>query len=167
MISYGGNSTAGLPTATNNLGGPYKGYSPQQSISNYKDGEQTNMRRVLVKAWNTSYATGKVNNHKRVITPFRAVNNSGDFLARNDYVCGGPNGVTPDRYKRPSNIRSIISQCDQTGVPASSCNGKFVADSSDYTKYRKQKACNQNYNDLKFGGYNNSAYVNIMAVRRF
>ena len=68
-----------LPTATNNLGGPFQGYSPQQSISNYKDGNQTNMRRVLVKSWNTNYARGNVNGRNRVTTPFRAVNNSGDF----------------------------------------------------------------------------------------
>lgn len=154
-----------LPTATNNLGGPFQGYSPQQSISNYKDGNQTNMRRVLVKSWNTNYARGNVNGRNRVTTPFRAVNNSGDFLGRVDYVCGGPNGVTPDRHKRSNNIRSMISHCDQTGVPASSCNVKFVADASDYTTFKKQQAYNKNYNDLKFGGYNNSAYVDLMRVR--
>ena len=161
------NSTSNLPKTTNNLGGPYQGYSPQQSISNYKDGDAVNTRRILVKSWNTSYATGTVNGKKRIITPFRAVMNSGDFLARENYICGGPNAVTPDRHKRPHNIGSIISHCDGSGVPASSCNGRFVADSSDYITYKRQQAMNQNFNDLKFGGYNNSAFVDLMRVRTY
>jgi hypothetical protein len=65
-----------------------------------------------------------------------------------------------------SHIGSIISQCDGTGVPASSCNVKYVPDSSDYIKYKKLQAQNRNYNDLKNGGYQNSSYVPLMAVRR-
>lgn len=149
------------------LGGGIKGISPQQTILNYKDSEQTLARSVLRRSWNTAYATGTYNGRKRVITPFRAVNNSGDFLARVQYSCGGPNPTTADRYKRNANIGSMWSNCDSTGVPASSCNTKFVPDSSDYTKFRKQRALNQNYNDSSFGGdQSNATYVPLMAVRR-
>jgi len=143
-----------LPTSTTNLGGPYKGYSPQQTTPSFKSSEQVMVRGVLRRGWNTSYATGTVNGKKRIITPFRAVNNLGDFLSRENYVCGG-------------HIGSIISQCDGTGVPSSTCNVKFVPDSSDYTTYKKQVALNTNYNDLKNGGdKNNASYVSLMAVRR-
>jgi hypothetical protein len=154
-------------TAFNVLGGPYNGYSPQQTIDNYKTSEQAIIRKVLQKSWNTAYATGTYNNRSRIITPFRAVNNSGDFLSRQNYSCGGSNQVTPDRYKRIGNIGSIWKNCDATGVPASICNPKFVADSSEYTKYRKQYTINRNYNEVSNGGdSSNASYVPLMAVHR-
>lgn len=149
-----------------NLGGGFKGISPKQTILNYKDGEQAMTRKILTKSWNTLYARGVVNDKKRVITPFRAVNNSGDFLARNNYVCKGPN---PNKLYRGGifpRYGSIVSQCDMSLVPASSTNVRYVPDSSDYTKYKKQNALNRNYNDNTFGGYNNAAYSKIMAMRR-
>lgn len=147
-------------------GGPFNGYSPQQTLTNFKSSENVMMRKVLRSAWNTAYARGVYNNNTRIITPFRAINNSGDFLSRKNYVCGGPTPVTPDRYKRGVNIRSMFNNCDGSGVPASSCNVKFVADSSDYIKFKKQMAVNRNYNDLSNGGdQHNGSYVPLMAVR--
>jgi len=160
-------SVSGLPTATNNLGGPFRGYSPQQSISNYKDSSNVMARKELVKSWNTAYATGTVNGKKRITTPFRAVTNTGDFLSRTNYICGGPNPAnnTHATAARQLGLGGIMNACDATKIQPSSCNVKFVADSSDYTKFRRQTACNKNYNDLKFGGYNHSAYVPLMSVR--
>ena len=148
------------------LGGPYNGYSPKQTINNYKDSNSVIMRRELVKSWNTEYATGVVAGRSRIITPFRAVTNSGDFLARINYVCGGSNPSHLSRGGIHQRFGSIVSKCDGTGVPASATNGRFVADASDYTKYKRQSAYNKNYNDLSNGGYNNASYVNLMAVRR-
>jgi hypothetical protein len=150
---------------SNVLGGPFNGYSAKQTINNYKDSEQTTLRRILRSGWNTQNASGTINSKKRVITPFRAVNNAGDFLSRKNYSCGGPNPTNASRpgYKR--NIGSMWSNCDNTGVPAASCNGKYVYDSSDYTRFRKEQAGNRNYNDLKFGGdQSHGSYVNSMAV---
>ena len=143
-----------------NLGGAIQGKSPKQTITNYKSSDQVMMRRVLVKSWNTAYATGTVNNKSRVTTPFRAVNNSGDFLARKQYSCGGPNPTNADKPGWKSRIRNMFSNCDGTGIPPSSTNVKFVADSSDYSKFRKQRAVNANYNDKTFGGdQNNASFV--------
>ena len=147
-------------------GGPYNGWSPIQTIGNEKSSEQVMGRRVVVKSWNTNYTTGKFNGKSRIVTPFRAVNNLGDFLQRKNYICGGSNQVNADKPGWKSHIGSIISQCDGTGVPSSTCNVKYVPDSSDYIKYKKLQAQNRNYNDLKNGGYQNSSYVNLMAVRR-
>lgn len=134
---------------SNVLGGPYNGYSGKQTVTNFKDSEQTTTRSVLRNAWNTPYATGVVNGRKRVITPFRAVNNLGDFLARQNYVCGGPNQVNASKPGMKSRIGSIISNCDGSNVPASNCNPRFVSDSSDYVRFKKQQAMNRNYNDSK------------------
>ena len=129
------------------LGGPYNGHSSKQTVSSKRDSEGVITRRILRDSWNTPYATGTYNGQKRVITPFRAVNNLGDFLSRQNYVCGGPNQVNASKPGMKSKIGSMIMTCDATGVPASSCNTKFVPDSSDYVRFKKQRATNQNYND--------------------
>lgn len=150
-----------------NLGGGVQGIAPKQTVLNYKDGNQTMIRTQLRRAWNTSYATNKVNGNNRVITPFRAVNNSGDFLSRKNYVCGGsePNSIHRGGIRK--RFGSILSQCDGTGVEASNTNVRYVPDSSEYTRYKKQSALNNNYNDSSYGGYNNSAYTTYMKIGRF
>jgi len=115
------------------LGGPYNGHSSKQTVTSHRDSESAIARKVLRSSWNTPYATGTYAGEKRVITPFRAVNNLGDFLGRKNYSCGGPKQMT--------------FTCDSSGVPASSTNVKFVPDSSDYIRFRKQQAMNRNYND--------------------
>jgi hypothetical protein len=53
-------------------------------------------------------------------------------------------------------------------IPSSTCNGKFVYDGSDYTRFKKNQAVNQNYNDLSFGGDQSSgSQVAYRAVRRY
>ena len=151
--------------APSSLGGGIAGIAPKQTILNYKSSEDVTTRTVLRRAWNTTYATGQANGYNRVITPFRAVNNSGDFLSRPDYSCGGPQ---PNHRNKPGyRTGTIPMNCDGTNVPPSSCNVKFVPDSSDYIKFKKQRAVNLSYNDNKFGGdQSNASYVNRMAVHR-
>jgi hypothetical protein len=146
-------------------GGPYQGWSPDQFGNNARGNSIE--RRIIVRAWNNPYATGTVNGRKRAIGPFRAVTNSGDFLSRKNYSCGGSNMVTPDRYKRVSNIGGVPQMCDGTAIPPSTCNPRFVPDSSDYVKFRRLRAQNVTYNEKKFGGNDSRAqYVPLMAVRR-
>lgn len=152
-------------TSTTNLGGPFQGFSSKQTMSNYKTTELVSMRNVLRNGWNTVYARGTVNNQARKIGPFRAVNNSGDFLSRKNYSSGGPNPTNASRPGYGRLIGNLWSKPDASGIEASSCNVKFVADSSEYTKFRKQQANNRNYNDLSQGGYNNSSYSALMRVR--
>jgi hypothetical protein len=140
------------------LGGGITGISPKQTITNYKSSEQVAIRKVLTKSWNTNYASGTVNGHKRAIGPFRAVTNTGDFLSRDSYRCGYmPTPTQPNNTSWRSRIGSIIKQCDGTGIPPSSTNVKFVPDSSDYMTYKKHNAINQNYNDLSMGGDESNA----------
>lgn len=120
-----------------------------KAVGNHRDGELTSTRTKLRRAWNQENAVGVVNGHNRVVTPFRAVNNLGDFLARKNYVCGGPNQVSSRKAGKTGPIGSIISACDAKGVEGYSGNVKFVSDSSDYITYKKQEAMNHNYNDIK------------------
>ena len=124
----------------------------------------------------------KVNDLKQSITtPFRAVNNAGDLLSRENYSCGG----TCQSFQSRPGLRglrqrfgSIQSTCVPsaaynslqliTNVPAAACNVKYVYDSSDYITYLKQRAVNKNYNDFSFGGddYKGSQSAQ-RAIRRY
>jgi len=150
-----------------NLGGGINGISRPQTINGYKNYDNITTRTVLRRSWNTQFARGTINGYQRVTTPFRAVNNSGDFLGRVNYICGGPNQVNADYPGWKSRIGSIISQCDGTNIPSSTCNVKFVADSSDYSRFKREQAQNYTYNDIKDGGdESNASYVSLMWVRR-
>ena len=147
------------------LGSNLSGIAPKPTIIGKKDSQDALTRRILRDGWNTAYANDTFNGKNRVITPFRAINNSGDYLSRTNYVCGGP---APLNKSKPGyRVGSMISRCDTSNVPSSSCNVKFVADSSDYIKFKKQAAINKNYNDNTNGGdQSHASYVNIMAIRR-
>ena len=64
--------------------------TPKAVNTSIRDGDMSASRGILRRAWNQENAVGTINGQNRVITPFRAVNNLGDFLARKNYVCGGP-----------------------------------------------------------------------------
>ena len=166
-----------------NSGGAINGYMPQQTQNvdkRYPEFEQ--IRFTLKNAWNTTYPSQlRQNNLKQgIITPFRAVNNAGDLMSRQNYSCGG----TCQSFQSRPNMRglkqrfgSISDACVPsvaynslqllTNIPASSCNGKYVYDSSDYVTYLKQRAVNKNYNDLTYGGdQSNSTQSVLRAIRR-
>jgi hypothetical protein len=161
------------------LGGGIRGISARQTVNNYKDSQQISTRTILRNAWNTAYATGTFNGRTRILTPFRAANNAGDFLCRVNYQCGGScqiNSASPGMVGAHRNgnrgLRGLGNarpdQCDTTGVPGYNGNSKWVYDSSDYIRFRRQQAVNQNYNDSKNGGdMSNGSYVARMHVRRF
>ena len=50
----------------NVLGGPFNGYAPRQSITNYKDSEVVNMRRVLVRSRSALNVKDTINMRGRV-----------------------------------------------------------------------------------------------------
>ena len=121
-------------------------------------------RDVLRRMWNGTNA----NRPTLALGGFRAVNNAGDPLSRKNYSCGGPNQLS----SRPGipNVTTRdgppgLSGCDATGVPPSTCNVKYVYDSSDFIKFRKQRAIKRNYNDYATGGRHKSSQVAFRRVR--
>ena len=156
--SYGGSNLGG---------GAFNGFSPKQTVSSKLDSGDTMHRRVLRDSWNSRYVTAPINGKDRIVTPFRAVGNLGDYLSRVNFSCGGPNPQSANRPGYGRLIGSVPQQCDATGIPPTTCNPKFVADSSDYVKFKRLRAVNQTYNDLGYGGdQHNASYVPLMAVRR-
>lgn len=148
------------------LGGGFKGIMPQPLVDHDNSDEFAQMRFTLRNAWNTNKYSGQNGlQNTRIVTPFRAVNNAGDVLSRQNYSCGGTcqsfqsrPGLRGLKQRFGSNTDSCVPstvysslQLNPT-VPPAACNVKFVYDGSDYTTYLRQKAMNKTYNDRSFGG---------------
>lgn len=160
------------------LGGGYDGYSPAligggagtHGSGGMEGGNERSMDRLLLRqAWNGQYASGVVNGRKPVCTPFRLVNNAGDYLGRQNYVSGGSDQV--QGLVRSSSVGSwkmfgghVQATNDGTGIPSSTCNVKYVYDGSDYTSFKKKQAMNRTYNDQSFGG--DESHASQSALRR-
>jgi hypothetical protein len=167
-----------------NNGGAIRGYMPKQTQlvdKRYPEFEQ--IRFTLKNAWNTTYPSQlKANNLKQaIITPFRAVNNAGDLLARENFSCGG----SCQSFQSRPGLHGLRQRFGSTGIscqpsaayntlqlnrniPSATCNVRYVYDSSDYITYLKQKAVVQNYNDLTYGGdQSKSSQSALRAVRRY
>lgn len=162
------------------LGGGMRGYVPQSVLTNHRTDEFAIKRFYLKNAWNTTSETGS-SNPKRIIGPFRAVNNAGDILCRDNYSCGGTCQTAQSRpglhglnqhFGSISNtcVPSVLWSLNQVNpeIQPSSCNTKFVYDGSDYIKFKKYQAINRNFNDRSFGGndYNASQSV-VRSIRRY
>ena len=167
-----------------NAGGAIQGWMPQttQNVDKtYPNYEQ--IRYTLKNAWNTTYPSQLRRNNlkKSITTPFRAVNNAGDLLSRDNFSCGG-SCQTPQSRPGLRGLRShfgaVSVSCTPSAaynslqliknVPAAACNVKYVYDSSNYTTYLKQKAVNKNYNDFSNGGDDYKASQSAQrAIRRY
>ena len=173
-----------LASNPKNLGGAINGWMPKQTQNTdkrYPEFEQ--IRFTLKNAWNTTYPSQlKANNLKQSITtPFRAVNNAGDLLGRENFSCGGSCQTfqsRPGLYGLRQRFGSTSTSCQPSvayntlqlnkNIPSATCNVKYVYDSSDYITYLKQKAVVQNYNDLTYGGDQSNASQSAQrAIRRY
>jgi hypothetical protein len=162
------------------LGGGLPGLMPQSVMDHDNSDSFARTRFTLRDAWNTTSYSGS-SNPKRIITPFRAVNNAGDLLSRENFSCGG-SCQTPQSRPGLNGLRqrfgSTSTACQQSVVwsatqldnkiPSSTCNVKYVYDGSDYTKFKKNQAMNRNYNDRSFGGNDYSGQQSAYrAIRRY
>ena len=130
----------------------YPGVSQKQTIDSYVETENVMTRRILRDVWNKYNVQPQINGRGRVIGAFRGVNNLGDYLGRQNYVCQISNVVVSRRRPGWSTGRNAAQNCDGTGIRGASCNPKFVADSSDYTDYKKKCAYLNKYNSISTGG---------------
>jgi hypothetical protein len=162
------------------LGGGFKGRMPQPLVDHDNSDDFAQTRFTLREAWNTTSYSGS-SNKSRIITPFRAVNNAGDLLSRQNYSCGG-SCQTPQSRPGLKGLRNHLGSTSNScradvfwsalqvnpSIPSSTCNSKFVYDGSDYIKFKKNQAVNRNYNDRSFGGNDSSAQQSAYrAIRRY
>ena len=174
-IYVNGNPALGLL-----LGGGFRGRMPQPLIIHDNSDNFAQTRFTLRDAWNTSSISGS-SHPKRITTPFRSVNNAGDLLSRQNYSCGG----SCQSYQSRPGLKGLAQRFGGTStscqadvfysanqvnpnVPSSTCNVKYVYDSSDYIRFRKNQAVNKNYNDRSFGGNDyNTTQSSIRHIRRY
>lgn len=165
-------------------GGAIRGWMPQATqLTDKRYPEYEQIRYILKNAWNTTYRSQLQRNNLKqsITTPFRAVNNAGDLLSRENYSCGGTCQTPQSRpglHGLSTHFGSVSVSCTPSAaynslqlikdIPAAACNVKYVYDSSDYVTYLKQKAVVKNYNDLTFGGDDsNSSQSAQRAIRRY
>ena len=165
-------------------GGAIRGWMPQTTqLTDKRYPEYEHIRYTLKNAWNTQYRSQLQRNNLKqsITTPFRAVNNAGDLLSRENYSCGGTCKTPQSRpglYGLKTHFGAVSTSCTPSAaynslqlikdIPAAACNVKFVYDSSDYVTYLKQKAVVKNYNDLTYGGDDSNASQSaIRAIRRY
>ena len=108
------------------------------------DGNFRSMERDIVRqVWNTN-CYGKETKQGPKIGGFRRVMNAGDYLGRVNYGCGGSNQIT----KRPGSLilstKDGVRRCN-TKIPVANTNVKYVYDSSDFIRYRREKNINKGY----------------------
>jgi len=162
------------------LGGGIKGRMPQTVLTHDNSDSFARQRFTLVNGFNTSKSTGALY-PRRILTPFRAMNNAGDLLLRQNYSCGGScqtQQSRPGLYGLSNSFGATSTSCqadifwspiqNNPKVPSGTCNGKYVYDGSDYTRFKKLQSVNRNYNDISFGGneYNGSQSA-YRAIRRY
>jgi hypothetical protein len=157
------------PQIASKLGGGIPGFIPQPIITTDNDASFSDTRFLLKSAWNTKKY---INKYGIICTPFRRINNAGDILSRPNYSCGGPCQTfqsRPGMFGLKHRMGAIQNKCDGSLIQPSSCNVKYVYDSSDYITYMKQKAINKNYNDLSYGGGSESSpsQSSWRAIRRY
>ena len=167
-----------------NAGGAISGWMPKTTqLTDKRYPEYEQIRFTLKNAWNTTYPSQLRRNNltKSITTPFRAVNNAGDLLSRENFSCGGSCQTfqsRPGLSGLKTHFGSVSTSCTPSAsynslqlirdIPAAACNVKYVYDSSDYTTYLKQKAFNKNYNDLSNGGdQSNGSQSAQRAIRRY
>jgi hypothetical protein len=112
-------------------GGTYpnvKGASVERPNPSIQFSIHSRERFLLRNSWNTSKPVPPR------MGPFRMVNNAGDILSRVNYSCGGPNMLNGTTHPKLhlSNTRDGVStnNCDNSGLEPSTCNVKYVYDSS-------------------------------------
>lgn len=157
-----------------------RGIMPKPLLIHDNSSSFARVRFLLKDAWNTSSSNGSSYN-KLMTSPFRAVENAGDVLSRQNYSCGGPNQAVqskPGLHGLSMKIGSNSGNCKPSvvysdlqlnkAIPASTCNVKYVYDSSNYIRFKKQQAMNRNYNDRNFGGdAHNASQSALRAIKRY
>ena len=132
-------------------------------------------RKILRKAFKSNKITVNGTTIKSMAGPFKASLSQGDPLNRLYQSCGGCNQVHDVNIRIRLNQDGISNNsCDletkgftPKQIPLETGNGKYVNDSSLFTRFKNLSSLNQNYNDISFGGNaHNGSYVSLMSVRR-
>ena len=130
---------------------------------------------IKISSLNNNTAVAQLANTNLKLTPFRRAMNAGDpfntiNMLPDSRVPGNKPSNQVQSTRRVANSAATSSAGNglktTNGGSAYTGNPKFVYDSSDYIRYKKLMAKNNNYNDPTFGGdLNNGSQVARSRVR--
>jgi hypothetical protein len=96
-------------------------------------------REILRRGWNTSLI---LSTDKSISAgTFRATQNAGDVKHRHNYAAKGPNQLSSLSFSYVSGKDG--TQGDDETTPVSATNVKYVYDSSNFTRYAREKSMNR------------------------
>jgi hypothetical protein len=173
------------------LGGGVSGHMPQSVPLRLKGNGNEIDRLYARRVFNTSAsfktAADPVTSGMLLNGSYRSTMNAGDPLNRANQQCGGSNqasgavrgsanaaardhlagGLADGACGTTTQYGGAPYVALHTQNPVWSGNSRFVVDSSDFTRFKKMKSVNRNYNDLTFGGDDHfAAQMAINRVRR-
>ena len=99
-------------------------------------------REVLTRSWNTNLILSNDENIKTASGTFRVTQNAGDVKHRHNYAAKGPNQLSGLAMTYISGKDGTQGSCSET-VPVSATNVKYVYDSSNFTRYSREKSMNR------------------------
>jgi hypothetical protein len=137
-------------------------------------GERSLERTLLRNAYGNKWLTASirspgyfVNSQTSKVTPFRAIMSAGDVNGSvNSAISSVMPAINQVSYARIQGTQNRTGAPLNNGKSYYAGNPKYVYDSSIYTRFKKLKNENKNYDDKSFGGSNNGAYVYLKRVRR-
>jgi len=146
-------ATACKETNLNTLGGGIQGLQTNQQVGHQDKSITRNILRNAYSSVCNFKPYGLKNNGKT--TPFRIITNSGD---PNGTVNNNPVNSMP-QINQVSSIGAnlVLSRISYGGAANDgdsyySGNPRYVYDSSNYVRYKKEQSINNNYNDSTSGG---------------
>jgi len=98
-------------------------------------------RQVLTRSWNTTLILSDNKNLKTTAGTFRVTQNAGDIQHRHNYSAKGPNQLSG--LAMTYNSGKDGTQGTEEDVPVSATNVKYVYDSSNFTRYSREKSMNR------------------------
>lgn len=150
------------------LGGGNKGVQPLLFGNVVGSNERAIARKHLVKAFGNLYNKGLGSSPAlysgNILGPFKTSYNAGDvttnnYSATNSKYGNAANQINGNNLSRLQKLGDGISN---NGNASYSGNPKFVHDSSDFIRYKKLNAINKNFNDITYGGANNSQSQSVI-----
>ena len=98
-------------------------------------------REILTRSWNTTLILSDNKDIKTASGTFRVTQNAGDVKHRHNYSAKGPNQLSGLAMTYISGKDG--TQGSEVDIPVSATNVKYVYDSSNFTRYSREKSMNR------------------------
>lgn len=123
---------------------------PKQTVNTQRNSSDVMRRRIIRDAVPKQMVQAQIGDYTRRASSSRAWEGSDDYLARRNYICGGPsanaNLVGPTApFARM--FRAANQNCDGSGVEGGNCCPTFVPDASSFANFRALQTVARVFNE--------------------